>query len=85
MTENISTQRTDYADEALSAYLALPVNESYDGETDTVAETDAFVAGWEASITHLNSVLSDMDIPGPLKSIVTQILESNRAEYSVND
>lgn len=84
MTENISTERTDYADEALSAYLELPVNEVY-GDTDVVAETDAFVAGWDASITHLNTVLEDMDIPGPLKSIVTQILESNRAEYPTTD
>lgn len=84
MTDNKVFKRTDYATDALQKYLAQPVNDPY-VEPDTVGETDAFIAGWDAAVDHLKVVAEDLDIPKPLAAIITSILESNRAEYEVED
>lgn len=76
--------RTDYAVEAIEAYLEIPANEPYTDES-VIAETDAFVAGWDAAVDHLKLVTEDLDIPKPLVAIITSILESNRAEYEAED
>lgn len=84
----MTTERTDFAQDALDLYLAQPVAPEYvnsDSDMQLITETDAFVAGWEASIDHLLDVVDDLDIPGPLKAIVESMLEANRAEREVKE
>lgn len=82
----MTTERTVFAQTALDNYLAQPVNAAYvdvDADPavlDEITETDAFVAGWEASVDHLVTVAENLDVPAPLKAIIVSLLESNRAE-----
>jgi len=84
MAENI-TERTEFADKALQEYLAEPLNPVYGDSSDEIAETDAFIAGWSASIKHLVEVAENMDIPGPMRAIIVDILEFNNSERPVKD
>lgn len=85
----MATERTDFAQEALDQYSATPITPDYENVSADklmeITETDAFTAGWEASIDHLHTVVKDLDIHGPLKAIIENILDTNRAEREIND
>lgn len=84
----MTTERTVFAQTAIDNYLAQPVNAEYvdvdPAVLNEITETDAFVAGWEASVDHLVTVAENLDVPGPLKAIIVSLLESNRAERETN-
>ena len=85
----MTTERTVFAQTAIDNYLAQPVNAEYDDADpailNEITETDAFVAGWEASVDHLVTVAENLDVPSPLRAIIVSLLESNRAERETNN
>lgn len=85
----MTIERTVFAEQALENYRAQANNYA---DTDTpvefleeITETDAFVAGWEASVDHLHTVVKDLDIPAPLKAIIEDLLDANRAEREIDN
>ena len=85
----MTTERTVFAQTAIDNYLAQPVNADYvdvdPAVLNEITETDAFVAGWEASVDHLVTVAENLDVPAPLRAIIVSLLESNRAERETNN
>lgn len=85
----MTTERTVFAQTAIDNYLAQPVNAEYvdvdPAVLNEITETDAFVAGWEASVDHLVTVAENLDVPAPLRAIIVSLLESNRAERETNN
>lgn len=71
------------AADAIAEYFEMPVNFGDDSYDRRLAEADAFVAGWDACINYILSVVEESDISPLYKMTAGRIAPNFKATREV--